>query len=425
MKLVMISDTHFGDPTCTLYNRDKNGEVVEGLKYRSFKEAAGQNNDYLVLIGDIIDLSVTGYEDAFKIAKAFFLQVQKDKIADEIIYIPGNHDFDIWHTVEYQVNIFHQIQKERQPTHFRWSVPGIIDDRTKSPNRGFTIPGVSRRQDATGHRYGGLFLDKITKPEGEETNFNFVYPNLYLVTDKESVVITHGHYLEAYWVLAMEWVMKIASGDLNIDHAHNLKEMVAVNFPLCQLASSGVGQAGPLTKLIRQVQDDAMAQKLDKIDTYLERLAKEIEELSHLPFFLGLLRKLCLKKAKKMMLDALRKLPAARYSEDFIYKNEVRKRFWYFYQATMVEINEIDAEYGYDIPLPWYVIYGHTHMPIHWGAKNAPSTPSLGITNMRPVILYNTGGWLTRRDEKNQIEFCGAAVFKYETDRGFKSIPVE
>ena len=43
---------------------------------------------------------------------------------------------------------------------------------------------------------------------------------------------------------------------------------------------------------------------------------------------------------------------------------------------------------------------------------------------MRPITLFNTGGWLNRFNDNKETEFCGAEVFTYETKKGFKSIPI-
>ena len=131
MRIVMISDTHFGDPMCTLVNHDT---LAPGKAYKNFTEKAGQENDYLVLLGDIIDFSIVGYAKAYTVAKAFFRLIKQDKIAKSIIYVPGNHDFEMWHTVECQINIIRQVREGRPPRQFHWSVPGLIEDRKERKN---------------------------------------------------------------------------------------------------------------------------------------------------------------------------------------------------------------------------------------------------------------------------------------------------
>ena len=428
VRLAIISDTHFGDPMGTLVTCDGKGKPEEGPKYNAFKKAAGQNNDYLILLGDILDFSIASYEDVYKCAKAFFLQIQQDEIAKEIIYVSGNHDADLWHTVEHEINILNQIRKGRPPRPFRMSVPGLIDDRKDSKFRGFTLPGVTRKRVRGKPRYAGLFLDQITKPEGELTYFNFAYPNLYMVTDSESVLITHGQYLEAYWAMAAEWAMKIAREDLKVGAALDLKEMVAINFPLSQLACSGVGQAGPLTRVIRLVQRDAKDGNLKRIKKYLNRLDNEIDALTRYPWYrqyLEWLTDMATNNMKEMVIDLIEQMEETRYSEEFIHKKEVQDRFKNFYDASCIEIAQLNAEYKYHIPMPPHVIFGHTHQPIPWKDPDAPKTSPYPATGMLPVTLFNTGGWLNRLTENKEEEFVGAEVFTYTTEKGFKSVSID
>ena len=425
MRIAIISDTHFGDPMSTLV--DSQGELRPGPKYEDFKNAAGKDNDYLILLGDVLDFSIAKYQDAYKTAKFFFLQIQEDKIAREIIFVPGNHDSDLWHTVEYQVNVINQLKKGKPMRRFRWSVPGIIDDRPNSPNRGFKLSGVTERTDPDSPKYAGLFLDYITEPEGESTYFNFAYPNVYMVTDSESILLTHGHYLETYWALAGEWAMKLGQEDLKVGNALSLKEMVGINFPLSQLACSGVGQAGPLTKVVQRVQREAKDGNLTRIKKYLNRLDNEIDKLLRYPrykYHREVLTDKALDEAKKMVLKSIDTIGDTRYSEEFIHKKDVLNRFMNFYRASLIEINQLNLEYSYSIPMPWYVIFGHTHQPISWGAEDAPKTDPLVANGMQPVFLFNTGGWLYRMKD-NKKEFCGAEVFTYSTDEGFKSVSVK
>ena len=109
MKLALISDTHFGDPLCTLVNTTAAGGLVAGPRFKDFVDAAGRDNEYLILLGDILDFAIQSYSRAYDVARHFFLMVQKERIAKQMIYVPGNHDGDIWHIVEHQVNIIHQI----------------------------------------------------------------------------------------------------------------------------------------------------------------------------------------------------------------------------------------------------------------------------------------------------------------------------
>ncbi len=86
--------------------------------------------------------------------------------------------------------------------------------RPPRPKQKFLLPDVvphRDREEPEAH-YGNLFFDDITREAsngrltGKKLNFNFAYPNLYLVTDEgESLLLTHGHYFEAFWSVAAEW----------------------------------------------------------------------------------------------------------------------------------------------------------------------------------------------------------------------------
>lgn len=199
MKFAIISDIHFGDDTCALVTKEKGtNRITAGHKYEDFKIAAGEGNDYLILVGDIFDFSIASYEKAYEYGKAFFQRIKQDNIANEIIYIPGNHDADIWHIIQHQRSIINRLQRGELPKQYEHSVAGIIDDREDSPNKGFWLNNVTVATEAGKPKYGGMFLDFITGKD-DPTSFNFAYPNLYIVTKSESVLVTHGHYLEPYW----------------------------------------------------------------------------------------------------------------------------------------------------------------------------------------------------------------------------------
>lgn len=421
MKLAIISDTHFGDDNCVLVKKSGTA-FVNGPKYNDFLTAAGKDNDYLVLVGDILDFSIAEYDISYKYGQFFFQQVQKDGIAKEMIYLAGNHDGDIWHIIQHQRSVINEIQKGSPPEQFDHSVSGIIDDRSSSPKeiKGFTLYGTTEKyiDPVTGRRqYGGMFLDNITNPA---TIFNFAYPNLYIVTDNETVLVTHGQYLDLYWSILGEIAMKMASDDLRIGE-EDIEKMVEMNFPLNQLACTGVGQAGILTKVVRQIQLDVKRKDLRRLRKYLDRLENIVNDVTHYGWLKKMIVKYIIRKAKEQMLDAIGNIEQARYSEEFIQKQDVKDRFKEFYDESLFEIEEInsDSKKNFNISAPQRVIFGHTHQPISWDDPNSPKLDSVSSASPRLLKLHNTGGWL-----EDQGKFCGADVFVYETGKGFSSKPI-
>ena len=427
MKIAIISDIHLGDIKSVIAFRDEaSGEIVLGSKYRELvkkikEKFNGQELDYLVLLGDVLDFSISSYSNAYDIGKYFFQQLKNDNICKEIIYVPGNHDYDLWHTMEYQANVTNRIGKGKLPKPFRHSIPAIIDDRKDVATRGFTLHNVSVNVQEGGPKYAGLFLDSITDPP---TPFNFVCPNIYLVTPEESVIITHGQHMDTYWCGLGKWSLGIINGDMDLkdQKLYDLREMMGVNFPLAQLNSSGLGQAGPLTPVIQKLMHETKEKHYTRIKTYLYRMDQEIK--AHHKGITRFFLRLALKLAKHELIKGLKNSKYARYREDFLKDAQVCERTTDYYSSSVYEIGEIKVRYGVDIPLPTIMIMGHTHRPIPWGSDKAPILPMPQLPEGKTLSIYNTGGWLNKMDENCQSQFCGAEIFCYETGKGISSVSI-
>ena len=55
MRFAVVSDLHLGDRMCSLVERTNAGNLKKGSKYKQFKDAVGKDNDYLILLGDILE----------------------------------------------------------------------------------------------------------------------------------------------------------------------------------------------------------------------------------------------------------------------------------------------------------------------------------------------------------------------------------
>jgi hypothetical protein len=300
MKLVFISDTHFGDPDSTLVRKVDNN-IVPGSRYEQFKAAAGTRNDYLVLAGDIFDFSVASYEEAYLYARGFFQQIQKDNIAVRLLYLPGNHDADMWHILQHQRSVIKRLENHKLPERFEHSIPAILDDRTTSSLRNIVL-GKTHRQPGP-EPYGGMFLDEITDPP---STFYFAYPNLYIITDSESVLITHGQSLETFWSVLGETIPVIAREEIPPEKI-DIETMVEVNFPLNQLGCTGIGQAGVLTPIARAIEKEVSDKKLGRIDLYLGRIIDIIDVKLRISGIIKWGVNLALKYFKGRILDGLAK----------------------------------------------------------------------------------------------------------------------
>lgn len=434
MRIALLSDIHFGDPMSVMAFKDpQDHRIYLGDRYKEFKTALknafkGKSVDYLVLMGDILDFSIAHYSVSYEIGQFFFQQLIKDKLLQkignkygQIIYVPGNHDFDMWHTVEYQVNIINRIQNKQPANPLKMSVPVIIDDRKSSPLYGLTLHNVRAHTSRKTPKYGGLFLDQLTIPN---IVFDFGYPNLYLINEKETVIVTHGQYFDFYWSFLGKWALKIINGDLDIkDYSLlNLVETVGINLPTSQLACSSVGQAGPLTEVILKLQQEFKEHNVTRLDTYLTRIRKEIKK--KVKGIKGFLINCACKYIQKQLLTKLKHAESTRFRTQFLKDPKVKERFIQYYKSTLYEIRELEAKYGVTIPTPSKVIFGHTHQPIPWDDPLEFTIPKSEKAPEHKIMIYNTGGWLNRMDKNKKLQFCGAEMFFFDSATGFSSTSI-
>ncbi len=453
MKLAIISDTHFGDPDGQLVTRDDAlNSFSRGPKYQAFHDALKSRAplDYLVLNGDIFDLSVAEYRDAYACAQAFFRFVIEDDLVrpsakgDDrgggFIYLAGNHDADIWHIMQHERSVINPVATGDLPWPYDHAVPAIIDDRKQSPNQGLTLSGVSP-YGGDGYKYGGMFLDGLLNgiagqidkynPAEYRYHFNFAFPNLYIVTDKECVLVTHGQYFEGYWSLLGELVKNIAGVDMDLgseEIAVCMEDLVAMNYPLNQLACTGIGQAGILTnRLIRPLRREIGSGQYERFSNYVERLKNILIDdvtagkSSCVRMAGSVIKKIFFKKA---LLEKVKESQDTRYRTDFLTDPAVRARFDRFFKSSCVEIGNINTSSEFlhcQLPVPSSVIFGHTHQPIGLKDPSPPYRSFMIDTKPVTVKLYNSGGWL---QEAGQA-FCGAEIFIYESGAGFSSVPIK
>jgi hypothetical protein len=406
----------------------------------------GTDNDYLILIGDVIDLSIANYTQAYGAAKTFLQAVNHDGLARQIIYVAGNHDFSVQRTFLHQRNVINRIRNGKLPTTF-WTVPGVLDDRptappdpvTGQPLRGRLVFPDVHPKASPGPRYAGLFLDDLSAlPASIATSstagssqalfgkpglpVNFAYPNLYLVeSDGTAWLITHGHYLEDYWCLGSRVANRVAWDDLGLQPDGcdmTLEDLVGFNVPLSELDSASLGQAGKLSDVFRDLQQETRDGDTRRMSRYIQRGIRWIEE--ELPWWARpaqLPLHLALQGARLAIARVVREHPDARYDPKFLLRPPTRAHFETFYRATLQELDRLRTHPKRpqpSLPAPHRVLFGHTHWPIPL-SRDVP----LNIGG-QPIHFFNTGGWLWRKKNPPGSP-VGAAIFTYETTRGFSS----
>lgn len=400
MKIGIISDVHLGDDHCKLIRAGNVTATYDALKNSIFKFTKKMALDYLVLDGDILDFSINSFEESCIAAKPFFRAIKNDGLAKELIYIPGNHDKHVWDVVEWETNIIRRFREHEDPRRFRRTQPGIIDYTGNAP---LNLAGVSRVPNT--QHYGTLFLEGLFE-KGKTLPINVVYPNLYIKTEEDVYLITHGHMLELAWVLLSE----ILCGEPELAGKLGIRELEEFNIPLTSMICTGVGQAGAVSKLFYTIQREAKRGKTERMKKLLDNVIPKLDQLIELPWYAELLDDALLIAIRKAALYIAGDVSDSRYDEEFFKKESVRSRFLRFLLASCSQAEELHIE------APNKIIFGHTHEPL--SHKTPMEIDNLSFIKDGKAYLYNTGGWL---DEQGK----SAEVFLFDDKGSLSSVNIK
>jgi UDP-2,3-diacylglucosamine pyrophosphatase LpxH len=168
MRLIIISDLHFGVPETSINDRDVRRVVIESI--RSLLPV-----ERIILLGDIFDLNLARLGDSIDGRSSpgskviGFRQFLKECLAKGIkdlqwIYIPGNHDYDTF------------------------DVPARLDGM----NRRFVKKTDEKIMYWTPRPWEGGNI----APEELRGNFLIQYPHRWEKIGTKYILLTHGHYLD-------------------------------------------------------------------------------------------------------------------------------------------------------------------------------------------------------------------------------------
>ena len=389
MKACIISDTHFGDSRCKLLDNGKTSQDYRNLINNITNFTASDKLDYLILNGDVMDFSINPFEDSINKAKIFFQALQSENIVNNIIYIPGNHDKFIWDALEWEINIVNKMRNYESPVDFRRTQPGVLN----MPGNSLILPGVSTSQPK---EYGDIFLKGLFKNDSENIPISIVYPNLYIKTAKESILVTHGHMLELAWVLLSE----ILFGEPELQEL-TIKNLEAYNIPITSLICTGVGQAGDVSKLFYKIQQEAQKNDYKRLRQALDTVFPRIDNLIELPWYAESLDNIALAGLKKLILLIAEKSEPTKGDKHFFKTDAIRDRFKRFFEVSIKQVKDIGAI------LPDTVIFGHTHESIKF---NSPD--SLKTSSGQTIPIYNTGGWFKDLGANAEVFFIDETGIK-------------
>ena len=373
MKIAIISDLHFGDSSSKFVNQD--GVFDSKLAYFEFKKGLKfllKDNieplDYLILNGDILDFSINSFTNSFKIAKPFFEQLSKDRICKNIIYIPGNHDHAIWEAAEWDNHILSNLNNYENPDQYKHTQCGILD-----LNETLILPEVNKE-------YGNFFIKGLFDSKESEIPIAIVYPNLYIKTETENIIVTHGHFFELNWCL-MSYLFA-NSQELNIPKLSSLKDIEEFNSPIISLICTGVGEGGAITDLIYKIQQELKQNNFNLLNKVFNKI---FNTLFYLPWYLKPFN-IIIKNILKIFINTFATtLVTNRNNIDFLSDSIVFQLMKNFLLLSRSDYTIYHQLQNFN---PTSLIFGHTHVP------TINNNFDIKKELQDKMKIYNTGGWL-------------------------------
>ncbi len=392
---VVLSDLHLGAPDSLLAPKAMDASAYQAtldrLLFAPLRAQIPGGAKFLVVNGDVHDFALQTYGDAFAAGAAFFKAVVASGLFKEIVYIPGNHDHDVWSLLEEENNVTSQLSKGALPTEFSRVQAGVLDARAGSLH----LPGVTPP-------YGDFFLKGLfqigaaTRTPQPSLPINVVYPNLYVTGGSEAarpLLVTHGHFFFFPWVILTEMFPR----NLGIDKGYSLADLETINAPITELAWTALGQAGKLTAAARRVYAGIEANNTGPVDSVLDEMGEYLDEKKwnyHSWDPREWASDAAIKGLKwileKFIEDAVTGSSDHRGNASCLDEAETQERIRNYLALSRSQFSDLQPG---NALLPSAVIFAHTHVPIR-PDHNASLTVGWQGTNYL-VRFYNSGGWQT------------------------------
>jgi hypothetical protein len=407
LRYVCISDFHLGAPNSLLTGVEpqvRDGQLIPNpleitRTLATFAEALRQfiptlhppgERPTLILLGDVLDLGfsppnvvVMAYQ---RLVEAFFPPDKPPLFAKDIIFIPGNHDHNLWQSEKTQ-HFLNQIKSGKSK-----SIPPFTETTPMLASPSITcrlLTEVINEYDHLSH-----YTVKIS------------YPNIAFVNAQRAVFLHHGHFIESMYRLISEIGTTLFGENINGNRVNDLER---INGTWIDFLWSGLGQVGDRAYNLYSLMQDGAA-----LHQFTSRLAKKIES--------QLLPSLSMSGLKpvqqlglgisKGILDAaigrFAELERTSY-ENVLSGGSLNGLKWYVNEVIK---KQFDDESDRPCPDDVSFIFGHTHKPFE---------DELVLNHFRfPVKVYNSGGWVL--DVPEMVSTQGGAMVLIDDDLRVASI---
>jgi Calcineurin-like phosphoesterase len=420
IRYVCMSDLHFGQDTGVFTNIEKenNSYVIKPLKTNETMEdlatvmraVINKNNTNgkkptLILAGDILEMALNTTNYGAMVFERFLesFMPKGDKIFDDIIFIPGNHDHHLWErSRETQYFQFLSTLKKNEFLPYPWHTTKMIvkpEDESRFAQRLIKInPDVKGKN----HMTESTFLTMMARRNKHLQNFTIyaAYPNFGVVNEDKSKVImfSHGHYIESLYQLITTVMNILFPKRGKIDRIYQIE---TENFAWIDFFWSALGRSGGAGKDIELIYNKMLSGKSFKklitnaILTYLK--------INKAGFF-DKMKAHSIKLIVELILDKIMKSEKLS-SDGYLTKDAEVGLKNYLQTPTSIQLySELKK-----IPEDLTFVFGHTHKPFQ-KYDDYVLTNSANETFNRQIALYNTGGWVVETIEAATEAHGAAAV---------------
>ncbi|HEY4388559.1 MAG TPA: hypothetical protein VGN34_29255 [Ktedonobacteraceae bacterium] len=391
IRYVCLSDMHLGADKSVLTNIQANSietnttepsptliQLVACLR-ELIAHNESQEKPILILNGDILEMALTETNKAAMVFERFIeLIFPKDGeplFAENILYIPGNHDHHIWESARetQYVNFICRIQAGAQ-LEVPWHTTKMF------------APDFVRE----------YFLTNLIQRYPHLTNVvvNVVYPNYALLSGdgQKCVIFNHGHYVEPLYSL-MSTLNTMIFPDRETPKV--IRDLEAENFAWVDFFWSTMGRSGGdvgqnIGLLYDKLQDKRQLEKL--ITTFAASL---IEKYNHVKWAEGVEAK---GLAWLLNLTLGRTATLERRQPAQVLSPAAQQGLQSYVEGPLLE--QIRLENKQSMPKDVTFLFGHTHKPFQ---------QDMTFTGYPQWInVYNSGGWIV--DSVQPTPIYGAAV---------------
>jgi len=394
---VCLSDTHFGAYNSLLTNLKTASEEVAPSRpspvllrlIDCLRELVHLNDDRddrptLVLNGDILELALATTNQAAMAFTRFMERVmpedEGERLFDDIIFIPGNHDHHLWEIAR-ETQYLNHIKQLEPGSHLPvpWHATDMfVSQSTRTVPATFLMGLVNR-------------LPHLSRKKKLITSF---YPNYGIVSrnNGRAAFFHHGHFVEDLY--------KMMSTARNMLYPEREPpklpwDIEAENFAWIDFFWSAVGRSGDVGRdiglLYEQIQNDEQRQRL------VQNLSSSLAERYDLPGWGDWMEARLLNWTFNLASRRIRNLERLQTTEQPL-SEEAQQGLWDYIEGPLRE--QVQVERNGNIPPDVSFIFGHTHKPF-CEDYNFSGYPGW-------VDTYNTGGWVV--DTVEPAPNHGAAV---------------